>query len=31
MAKASTWLLTLIAGSAAGIYLGVQIADAALK
>ena len=30
MARAWTWLITTLAGSAAGIYLGVMIADSAL-
>jgi hypothetical protein len=31
MTRAWSWLFTVIAGSAAGVYIGVQIADAALK
>lgn len=31
MGNAWGWLVTVIAGSAAGIYLGVQIADSALS
>jgi hypothetical protein len=31
MAKAMGWLTAVVAGSAAGIYIGVQIADAALN
>jgi hypothetical protein len=30
MTNALGWLVTVIAGSAAGIYIGVQIADSAL-
>jgi hypothetical protein len=31
MARAWAWVLTVVAGSAAGIYIGVQIADSALN
>lgn len=31
MAKASSWLISLVAGSLVGVYIGVQIADAALN
>jgi hypothetical protein len=31
MAKAWGWLITVVAGSAAGIYIGVQLADSALN
>jgi hypothetical protein len=31
MGKPLAWLVTVIACSAAGIYIGVQIADAALN
>lgn len=31
MARAWSWLIALLAGSAAGVAIGIAIADAALK
>lgn len=31
MAKAWSWLTAIVAGSAAGVWIGIQLADLALK